>query len=291
MQESWTRQNPSPKADSDPNAEVARPKRSRGILYLDEQRLTRDCISQELARHFPDLSIAPRATVQDLTSENYNAEDFVLVVLHVHAGRLDDDSTIAELSMLDQVLPDPPLVLLSDVETADNIVAAFRRGIRGYIPTTLAIQEAIEAIRFVCVGGTFVPSSILSHAGRTDVTEERPTTQREAAVPNNFSPRQREVLRRLWMGKANKAIAYELDMCESTVKVHIRHIMKKLNASNRTQVVVLTRPSFFEVGILGDESEGPCMANGVAPDAPFRIAASSHYRPTAVANGPLRSKD
>jgi DNA-binding NarL/FixJ family response regulator len=49
-----------------------------------------------------------------------------------------------------------------------------------------------------------------------------------------------EVLQRLWQGKQNKMIAYDLDMCESTVKVHIRHIMKKLNAHNRTQVVLLT---------------------------------------------------
>jgi DNA-binding CsgD family transcriptional regulator len=56
-----------------------------------------------------------------------------------------------------------------------------------------------------------------------------------------FSPRQMEVLQRLWQGKQNKAIAYDLHMCERTVKVHIRHIMKKLNARNRTQVVLLTR--------------------------------------------------
>jgi hypothetical protein len=45
----------------------------------------------------------------------------------------------------------------------------------------------------------------------------------------------------LWNGSANKLIAYELRMSESTVKVHIRNIMKKLNATNRTQVVVQTR--------------------------------------------------
>jgi DNA-binding NarL/FixJ family response regulator len=48
-------------------------------------------------------------------------------------------------------------------------------------------------------------------------------------------------LERLRQGKQNKMIAYELGMCESTVKVHIRHIMRKLNARNRTQVVLLTQ--------------------------------------------------
>ena len=59
--------------------------------------------------------------------------------------------------------------------------------------------------------------------------------------------RQAEILDCLRRGMANKLIAYELDMCESTVKVHIRHIMKKLNATNRTQVAYLTR-GFFESG-------------------------------------------
>jgi DNA-binding NarL/FixJ family response regulator len=59
--------------------------------------------------------------------------------------------------------------------------------------------------------------------------------------PIQFSPRQLQVLERLRQGKQNKMIAYELGMCESTVKVHLRHIMKKLNARNRTQVVLLTQ--------------------------------------------------
>jgi DNA-binding NarL/FixJ family response regulator len=62
---------------------------------------------------------------------------------------------------------------------------------------------------------------------------------------DRFSPRQSQILDCLRRGMANKLIAYELNMCESTVKVHIRNIMKKLNATNRTQVAYMTR-AFFE---------------------------------------------
>ena len=51
-----------------------------------------------------------------------------------------------------------------------------------------------------------------------------------------FTTRQTSVAKALRQGKANKIIAYELNMCESTVKVHVRHIMKKLGATNRTEV-------------------------------------------------------
>ena len=59
-----------------------------------------------------------------------------------------------------------------------------------------------------------------------------------------FTARQLDVLERLKQGQPNKIIAYELGMCESTVKVHIRNIMKKLKATNRTQVAFLTEGMF-----------------------------------------------
>jgi DNA-binding NarL/FixJ family response regulator len=65
--------------------------------------------------------------------------------------------------------------------------------------------------------------------------------ERGGATSVAFSPRQLQVLGMLQKGKPNKVIAYELGMAEATVKVHIRHIMKKLNARNRTQVVLMTR--------------------------------------------------
>jgi DNA-binding NarL/FixJ family response regulator len=55
-----------------------------------------------------------------------------------------------------------------------------------------------------------------------------------------LTPRQIEVLKCLWQGKPNKAIAQELNMREGTVKVHVRHILHKLHAQNRTQIVSLT---------------------------------------------------
>jgi DNA-binding NarL/FixJ family response regulator len=54
-----------------------------------------------------------------------------------------------------------------------------------------------------------------------------------------FTSRQAAVIEALRMGKPNKSIAYELNMCESTVKVHVRNIMKKLKAKNRTEVAFM----------------------------------------------------
>jgi DNA-binding NarL/FixJ family response regulator len=221
------------------------------ILYVDEHHLTRDCIGHELARHLPEFNIIVRATARDIASGELAVRKFVLAILYVHAARLDpnekceppgESQIVPELTTFEQVAPELPRVVLSDAEVPEDIVEAFRRGVRGYVPTTLPIRQVAEAIRFVLAGGTFVPLSILSLSERPSPTTEVDSLPGPSAVLANFSPRQNEVLRRLWRGSSNKMIAYELSMCESTVKVHIRHIMKKLNVNNRTQVVLRTRP-------------------------------------------------
>src|SRR5215831_17022045 len=157
-------------------------RRAREILYIDEQCLTRDCVSHALAAILPDLSIEPRATAQDLVSDNYLADRFALIVLHGHGGRIElganaariaDKRISAELSTLQRIAPDTPLVLLSDVETSQNVIEAFRRRIRGYVPTTLPIEQVAEAIRFTWAGGTYVPPTILSQSVPPDPVRNR----------------------------------------------------------------------------------------------------------------------
>ena len=96
----------------------------------------------------------------------------------------------------------------------------------------------MAAIRFVKDGGTYIPQCV-----PTSIVQEPSSTclVDGDGGPVGFSPRQLQVLELLKEGKQNKIIAYELGMCESTVKVHIRILMKKLKAGNRTQVVLLTQ--------------------------------------------------
>lgn len=234
--------------------------RGGGILFLDEQHLTRDCIGRELARRLPEFTIIERATARDLSKGDAVLLKVSLVILYVHADHmsfqatdegLDQPCISGQLSILENVAPDVPRVLMSEVEVPEEILEAFRRRVRGYIPTALPINQVAEAIRFVVAGGTFIPPSILSMHRRPDPISKEPASieSRELA---HFSPRQSEVLRMLWNGSSNKIIAYQLRMSESTVKVHIRHIMKKLNVNNRTQVVLRTRPQRAENDFSSD---------------------------------------
>lgn len=119
------------------------------------------------------------------------------------------------------------------MDSVESILAAFESGARGYIPTaSTALELAVEIIHLVKAGGTFVPPSILCARA---ISCEGATTG--AITAQQFTPRQSAVLERLKFGNTNKIIAHELNMSESTVKVHIRNIMKRLRATNRTEVV------------------------------------------------------
>jgi DNA-binding NarL/FixJ family response regulator len=99
---------------------------------------------------------------------------------------------------------------------------------------------AIAAINLVRAGGVFVPASGLAYL-RTATSTPQLAAQANGKQANKlFTSRQLEVIDRLRKGESNKIIAYKLKMGECTVKVHVRNIMRKLKARNRTEVAFLT---------------------------------------------------
>ena len=107
-------------------------------------------------------------------------------------------------------------------------------GVHGFIPTSVSTEVAVQVLRLVCAGGTFVPSNCL-------LSDK---AQGASDGSGFLTGRQIQVVEAIRQGKPNKIIAYELNMCESTVKVHVRAIMKKLKARNRTEVAYLYSSTF-----------------------------------------------
>lgn len=111
-------------------------------------------------------------------------------------------------------------------------------GVRGYVPMNMPLDGVLSALHIIEVGGTFVPASALLEFRMRGASADRRAEQRTTML----TATQLLVGQAIREGKVNKQIAYELDMRESTVKVHIRNIMKKLRARNRTDVAVKIRP-------------------------------------------------
>jgi DNA-binding NarL/FixJ family response regulator len=144
-----------------------------------------------------------------------------------------------EIAAIGEIGPGVILVLMSDLADVAEVHMAMQLGARGFLTADMSLPQAAAAIRLVRSGGIYIPPCVLVPSSAAQLPSHTgPTDSSGKAI--QFSPRELEVLERLKQGKPNKTIAYELTMSESTVKVHVRKIIKKLRATNRTQVVVLT---------------------------------------------------
>ena len=199
------------------------------VAIIDRRALGRETLTQALAtdgrfrsQAFADIGEWELSSGRDDTS---------LILLECGAISNDHSSFEKELQALVCAHADIPVVVLGENEDSRHILAILAQGVRGYIPTSVSLSVAIGALCLAMAGGTFVPASALQNPYR-----ERPEHQQSVHSMLGLSERQAAVADAVALGKPNKIIAYELNLCESTVKVHIRSIMKKLHARNRTEI-------------------------------------------------------
>jgi DNA-binding NarL/FixJ family response regulator len=205
------------------------------IIVIEKRALVRECLTACLKTALgPGILAFPNV---DSWIEVKEQTSPCLVVLST--GGQDSDSACVhrDTSLLSRVAAQLPIILLADAEEPDEIVEALQHGAKGYIPTSASLKIAIEAMRLVKAGGIYAPANSLINANRKSVNG----SNGKKAVHKIFTERQVAVLEALRKGKANKIIAYELNMRESTVKVHVRNIMKKFRAKNRTEVAYMAQ--------------------------------------------------
>jgi DNA-binding NarL/FixJ family response regulator len=199
------------------------------VGVIDEKSFTRECITRCLRTSDNRLDIVAFATCDDFL-RTMTTHDVVL--LHIHEDFSAWTGNNHKLAVFKQLLNIAPVIILSDITNPNLLTEIFESGARGVIPTAdTTLEQMIEIIGLVKVGGIFVPLSSLSLRIKGRAVAER-------AVSNNqFTRSELAILDRLKLGKANKIIAHELGVSESTVKVHIGRIMRKLKVTNRTQIV------------------------------------------------------
>jgi DNA-binding NarL/FixJ family response regulator len=212
------------------------------IAVVDEHSFTRECITKSLRERCTLLNIATFSACDECL-RGPHIYDLILYHSHESVARTNNPQITINIKKLLQIAP---VIVLCDVDCFESVSAAFESGARGYIPTvSTEVELAVEIIRLVKAGGTFVPPTILRARA---MCGERVTC---GAITTQFTPRQIAVLECVKRGKTNKIIAHELKMSESTVKVHIHNIMKRLKATNRTEVAARA----YELE-LGEPSDG-----------------------------------
>jgi two-component system nitrate/nitrite response regulator NarL len=146
-----------------------------------------------------------------------------------------------------------------------NVVAAFRAGASCYLVRTMAGEALIKSLELVMLGETILPATFLSYAAdEADVRPSEPAVivSKEAPAlpltPTADAPRlsvgEQRILRCLVQGDSNKAIARRINIAEATVKVHVKAILRKVRAHNRTQAAIWA----IHKGLLaGPDREAP----------------------------------
>ena len=225
------------------------------IGLIDNHSFTRQCITGFLKEVSSAFDFIPFESCEDFLQHGGR---FDLILYHQSEQVKLSDTGDTAPSRIKTLAKIAPVIILSPNDSNDLLFEAFECGARGFILTAnTSCKEVVEIIRFVKAGGTFVPLSSLA-LQRADRSASLKTHQ--------FTLRELAVLDRLILGKTNKAIAHELQTSESTVKVHIRNMMKKMSAKNRTEVVCLAYELIARAGALSE----PAITKENRRDRAFR---------------------
>ena len=192
------------------------------IFSVDDHPLLREGIAA-LVNSQPDMVIVGEAATgaEALPLFKQLQPDVTLLDL-----RLPDTSGIDILIAIRTEFPDARIIMLTTFEGDVEIHRALQAGARGYLLKNIPPSELLDVIRQVHSGKKRIPPAIASQLAEHMSDEE--LTEREV-----------EVLRAVAGGNKNRDIANKLFISEETVKVHIKHIMEKLGAADRTQAVTI----------------------------------------------------
>ncbi|HEV2270353.1 MAG TPA: response regulator transcription factor [Steroidobacteraceae bacterium] len=192
------------------------------ILTVDDHQLLREGIAAVLQTQ-EDMILIGQAGNGHEAIESFRRlrPDVTLMDL-----RMPDMSGIEAISAIRREFANARIIVLTTYGGDAQAAAALKAGAAGYLLKNLVRKELIETIRAV-------------HAGKRRVPPEIATEIAEHVADDALSAREIEVLRRVAAGKSNKLIAAELDISEGTVKTHMKSILPKLDASDRTHAVMI----------------------------------------------------
>ncbi len=214
---------------SDPD-EAADPASPATILLIDDHPMLRNGVRQLISME-PTLTVAGEAG---------NGRDGIAL-----AESLDPDLILLDLNMPDMngfetldILRRKPLsgrvVVFSVSNYREDLITALRRGADGYLLKDMEPEELLVALRQAAAGKMVVSpalTEILAGALREVRSDDEPDI-------NSLTPRERDILKLIAQGQPNKMIARKLDITESTVKVHVKNLMKKMKVKSRVEAAV-----------------------------------------------------
>src|SRR3984885_10098086 len=192
------------------------------VLSVDDHPVVREGIAALIARQ-SDMELIAEASNGREAVEQFRTHrpDVTLMDL-----QMPEMSGIDALSAIRGEFPDARIIVLTSYMGDVQVSRALRSGARGYLLKDMLRKELLETIRAV-------------HAGHKRLSSEAAAEIAEHATDDTLTPRETDVLRLIAGGNANKEIGAQLGLTEETVKSHVKNILGKLDANDRTHAVTI----------------------------------------------------
>ncbi len=207
------------------------------VLVADDHPLFRDAIVNIVSNRFPSSETHETCDVASTIAYAQTHDDIDLILLDLNMPGMAGLNGLLELR---NECPTTPVVVVSAEEEKQTILQTIAYGAVGFIAKSSSKDVIGDAIESVFEGNVYLPSDIIR-------SDDNPSTSNTAAAKDfdvssemlsSLTRRQLMVLRCMTKGEANKQIAYNLNISETTVKSHVSSILKKLGVYNRVQAVV-----------------------------------------------------
>ena len=192
------------------------------VLSVDDHPLLREGIAA-IINNQPDMVLVAQACNAQEAVQQFRKHQPDVTLMDL---RLPDKSGIDAMITVRAEFPEARVIILTTFEGDVEIQRALEAGARGYMLKSMPPKELVEVIRQV-------------HAGKKRIPPQLAAQLAEHMSDEDLTPREIEVLSQIAGGNRNRDIAEKLFITEETVKVHIKHIMEKLGASDRTQAVAI----------------------------------------------------
>jgi DNA-binding NarL/FixJ family response regulator len=201
------------------------------VLVADDQALIRSGLKALLAL-FDGIEVTREAEDGEAAVAAVLAEPPDVLLLDVRMPKLSGVQVVAALAARGAL---PPTLLLTTFEDDAALVAGVRAGARGFLLKGVTAETLVEAIRTVAAGGAWLYAPLAAMGGPA-----QPAAWRDDAFaePDRLTPREREVLKLMSGGLANREIAEALRLGEGTVRNHVSAILSKLGVTDRTRAVL-----------------------------------------------------
>ncbi|MDF7680773.1 two-component system response regulator NarL [Enterobacteriaceae bacterium ESL0689] len=200
------------------------------ILLIDDHPMLRTGVRQ-LISMASDIRVIAEAGTGEQGIRLAETWDPDLILLDLNMPGINGLETLDKLR---EKALSGRIVVFSVSNHEEDVVSALKRGADGYLLKDMEPEELLKALQ-QAAAGEMVLSEALTPVLAASLRANRGTAERDI---NQLTPRERDILRLIAQGLPNKMIARRLDITESTVKVHVKHMLKKMKLKSRVEAAV-----------------------------------------------------